>query len=416
MKNLLYPNFSTALRRSVLTLSMLLVAFAATQAQNFEVSLENDSTFNAAEDYARTSEGFDVDISKINVVNVGLQLAQDLIDATANDDGIVHGLKNKSYYRQRADLMLSSALPERTNVYSIISFINNESGNAESIVTVTNLEVEHFFNTNFKFRVGRLVNSVSESQFFGRIALEESSAHVYGRKIFVNDAIEFDGSFKKKGGPSFFIGLKPVFKDLNLKAVYAGIHQQLPRHAQVAAIVSVNRQFEADMTKYIPTFKGKDAYFSYEAEASFKGPTTTYFLNAGGNLGFTGVIPHTGGNFDFLKQMAPVVTDKSDSFRETFTTAAGLRIRPAKLWPSLKWLAQAGLEGEVQGALTDRFTALNLCAYLKVNITRRLVLTYYCTPQFIWQYYNADKPSYTGGVVNFLRLSVTVGKPSRMFL
>lgn len=110
------------------------------------------------------------------------------------------------------------------------------------------------------------------------------------------------------------------------------------------------------------------------------------------------------------------MTDKSDSFRETFTTAAGLRIRPAKLWPSLKWLAQAGLEGEVQGALTDRFTALNLCAYLKVNITRRLVLTYYCTPQFIWQYYNADKPSYTGGVVNFLRLSVTVGKPSRMFL
>ena len=30
--------------------------------------------------------------------------------------------------------------------------------------------------------------------------------------------------------------------------------------------------------------------------------------------------------------------------------------------------------------------------------------------------YNADKPSYIGGVVNYLRLSVTVGKPVRMFL
>ena len=391
------------------------VAFCM-HAQKIKFDVDSDSTFNAAEDYAKTSEGFDVDITQLNVINLGAQIAQDVAVASANDAEVKSALTAPSYYRQRVDLMLSSALPERTNIYATVSFLNDNASSPSAMVTITNLEIEHFFRKNFKFRLGRLANSVSESQFFGRMALEESSAHIFGRKLFINDALEFDGSFKKRGGPSFFIGLKPEFKPFNLKSVYAGIHQAFKNGIQLHGIFSLNRQFEADMKKYIPEFKGKDAYFAYEAEVAYKRKGGTVFLNVGGNVGYTGLIPHASGNFDFFNQVLPVINRKGDSFRETFTPAGGFRVYASKLAPSMKWLPQVGLEAEVQGTLTDRFTTLNVCAYCKLSITRRMVLTYYCTPQFIWQDFNADKPSYIGGVVNYLRLSVTVGKPARMFL
>lgn len=385
-------------------------------AQNLKLSIGNDSTFNAAEDYAKTNAGFDVDITKVNVINLGVQVAQDIAVANANYDEVVSALSNKSYYHQRVDLMVWAALPERTNIYSTIAFLNSNSDATSTMATIVNMEVEHFFNSHFKFRVGRLSGSVSESQFFGRMALEESSAHIFGRKLFINDALEFDGNFLKEGGPVFFIGLKPQFKTFNLKGGYAGIHQPFKNGMQVHGIFSVNRQFEADLQKYIPDFRGKQTYFSYEGEVAYKRTTGSIYLNVGGYLGYRGLLPHAGGNFDFMKQLMPLVADKSDSFTETFTPSCGFRIYPAKITPSLKFLPQAGLEAEVQGALTSRFTALNICGYLKLNITRRMILTYYCTPQFIWQNFNNTKPSYIGGVVNYLRLSVTVGSPSRMFL
>lgn len=395
---------------------LLLGCTIRTAAQDIKLALEKDSTFNAAEDYAKTIDGFDVDITKVNVINIGAQLAYDIAASNANHDEVEAALDNKSYYRQRVDLMLSSALPERTNIYSSISFLNNNSDVSSVVVSVTNLEVEHFFKNHFKIRVGRLANSVSESLFFGRMALEESSAHVFGRKLFINDALEFDGNLMRKGGPVFFVGLKPQFKPLNLKSVYAGLHQPFKSGMQMHSIFSFNRQFEADMQQYIPEFEGNQAYFSYEFEVAYKSPTKMVFLNVGGNLGYEGLLPHAGGNFDFMKQLVPVVMNKGDSFKETFTPSCGFRIHPAKMSPQWKILPQAGLEAEIQGALASRFTVLNLCAYCKLNLTRRMILTYYCTPQFIWQNFNEASPSYIGGVVNYLRLSVTVGKPSRMFL
>lgn len=404
------------MNRLLILLLFLWVGIVQVMSQRIKFEIGKDSIFNAADDYAQTSEGFDVDITQKNVVNLGMQIAQDIAIANSNPDEVTSALANKSYYRQRVDLTVTSALPERTNVYSIITFLNDNSGSSAAMVTISNLEIEHFFNNNFKFRLGRLANTVSESQFFGRMALEETSAHVFGRRLFINDAIEFDGSFKKKGGPSFFIGLKPQFKPFNLKAFYAGIHQSFKSGMQLHGIFSVNRQFEANLNKYLRDFTGTNAYFSYEAEIAYKKPSASIFLNVGGNLGFVGLIPHVSGKFDFLNQLTPVVSDKNDSFKETFTPSGGFRLFPARMAPLLKFLAQAGLEAEVQGTLTDRFTALNVCAYCKVNLTKRMVLTYYCTPQFIWQNFNMEHPSYIGGVVNYLRLSVTVGKPARMFL
>lgn len=402
------------MRKGLILFVCVLFSSSIALAQGIKLKVENDSTFNAAEDYANLSEGFDVDITKLNEINIGAQLAQDAAWVTANETEAISALANKSYYQQRADLNISSALPERTNIYTILSFIGSDF-NTTSLV-ISSLEIEHFFNTNFKFRVGRLNNKVSESQFFGRIALEESSAHVFGRNIFINDAIEFDGSFKKRGGPSFFIGIKPYFNDLNLKAIYAGIHQSLKSGIQLSSILSMNRQLEADLKKYLPDHQGVQTYFSYEAEIAYKQPAGSVFLNVGGNLGFKGIVPHAGGRMNLLKGLAPVVGREGDSFKETFTMAGGARLRPSKLSSSLEFLPSAGLEMEVQGGLTSRYTALNVCAYCKINITKRMVLTYYCTPQFIWQDYNDERTSYIGGLSQFLRLSVTVGKPTRMFL
>lgn len=384
-------------------------------AQQMNVSVTTDSTFNAGDDKGKTFRGFDVDTSKVNVVNIAMQLAQDAQFNNTNDEGVTKTLPTKSFYRQRVDLMLSSALPEHTNVYATFSFMNTAEGTTtDPKVVVTNLEVEQFFKKNLKLRIGRLANSVSESQFFGRMALEETSAHIHGRKIFINDAVELDGMITKKG-PTFFTGLKPVFKPFNLKAAYLGLYQPFDNGLQMHTIFSVNRQFQEDMVNNIPDFTGKDAYFAYEAEVAYKGKASTVYANVGGNLGFVGMIPHASATFDLIKQIRPIVTRKGDSFKETFITSAGFRLYPARINRKCKF-RQVGVEAEVQGAATSRFTALNTCAYFKMALTRHMILTYYCTPEFIWQDFNENKPKFIGGVTNFLRLSVVIGNPARLFM
>ena len=385
-------------------------------AQEITLSLKSDSTFNAAEVVLKTFKGFDVDTSRVNVVNVGMQLSQDVVGSVANDDDILSSLASSSYYRQRVDMVFSSALPEHTNVYATLSFINPDGGANVGKIFFTNMEVEHYFLNHTKIRIGRLANQVSESQFFGRIALEESSAHYYGRTVYINDALEFDGNLRHKGGPVYFMGVKPRFKPFNIKGFYAGFHQPFNNGLQTHVIVSLNRQFEDDMQKYIPTFEGKDVYGSYEAEVAYKNPATTVYLNVGGNIGYRGLLPHVSGTMDFMQQLNPVVTRKGDSFRETFMGSVGLHLHPSKMSRGWKFLPLVGVEAELQGALTDRFTSLIVCGICRFSLTRRVVLTYNCTPQFIWQDFNPSKPSYMGGVVNFLRLSVVVGRVGRLYL
>lgn len=404
------------MNRRVVWLCCLLALTLESSAQKVKVEITNDSTFNAAEDYAQTASGFDTNISEVNVIHTGLQLAQDVVAANGNRDEVLSSLANKSYYRQRADLMVWATLPERTNIYTTLSFVNDNDKLSPVDVHVVNLEVEHFFKKRFKIRMGRLGNAVSESQFFGRMALEPTSSHVFGRRLFINDAIEFDGNFLDRGGPVFFVGVKPKFQPLRLKGVYAGFHQPFKSGWQMHGIVSANVQQEEDVVNYIPGHQGTQTYFSYEAEVAYKQLGSTVYLNVGGNLGYKGVVPHVHGPFDFLSTCKPVVTRTGDSFKETFTPSAGFNLTPAKISSSWKFLPKVGVEAEVLGTLTDRFTAVNVCAFCMVNITRRMVLTYFCTPQFVWQDFSVDHPRYTGGVVNYLRLSVTIGSPKRMFL
>lgn len=405
------------MRSKILCLGLLTMLAMPLTAQKLTLNLESDSTFNAAndDDDIRPEQNFDKPPGWLNEINIGAQFAQDLAYSSVNKKELEAGVPSTAYYRQRVDLIVTSALPERTNFYSILTFLNTEENSCQ--LTLSNLELEHFFSNNYKVRVGRLVNSISESMFFGRVALEETSSHVFGRKVFINDAVEFDGSFAQKGGPSFFLGFKPYYNHLNLKAVYAGIHQGLSSGLQGHAIVSVNRQLGENLRKYVPTFEGNvQSYFAYEAELAYKKPQGSAFLNVGGYLGYQGLIPHVQGKFDYTKQLNLAVLDTKDSHKETFTMATGFRLRPNKIDPSLKWLSQVGFETEVLGALTSKFTVLNINAFAKIGITRRLVLTYYCTPQFVWQYTNPDKPSFVGGITNFLRLSLTIGKPARTFM
>lgn len=398
---------------AALTLSMPVAA------QDVKVSIKADSTFNPADVEAKTFKGFDVDTAKVNTINMALQIASDVAVFSTNDKEVSDAFPFTAYYRQRADWILSSALPEHTNMYSTVTFLNIEEGlNSEAMVVITNLEMEHFFkNKRMKFRIGRLCNTVSESQFFGRIALEESSAHQHGRKIFINDAIEWDGRFKNGTGV-YFVGAKPVFKPLNWKGFYAGMHQPFKNKMQMHAILSVNRVDEDNLKNLFTSYSQGDViYYSYEAEVAHKGRTTTVFLNAGGNIGSVGMIPHTSGTFDILKQSRAYVPykNKDDAWKETFMTSAGFRMYPSRINPKCK-IRQFGLEAEAQGLLSDRFTSINACAYCVMSLTRRMILAYYCTPQFVWQEINPKRADYMAGVVNFLRLSVTVGKPGRMFM
>ena len=396
----------------------MVFALAAT-AQEMKVSIKGDSTFNPADVEAKTMKGFDVDTSKVNVINMAMQIASDVAIFNANDKAIEEAFPFTSYYRQRADWILSSALPERTNMYSTVTFLNIEEGlNSEAMVVITNLEMEHFFkNKNMKFRIGRLCNTVSESQFFGRIALEESSAHQHGRKIFINDAVEWDGRFKNGNGV-YFVGVKPMFKPIKLKSIYAGMHQPFKNGMQMHTIVSLNKSHEEELQKLFPSYNhGKNTYFSYEAEVAHKGRSTTVVLNAGGNVGSVGMMPHTSGTFDIMKQSRAYVyyENKKDAAKETFMASAGIRFLPSKIAPKC-FVRKVGLEVEGQGLLSDRFTCINACAYCVMSVTRRIVLGYYCTPEFLWQDINPKRQHFMAGVVNFVRLSVTVGKPGRMFM
>ena len=399
-------------------LAILAICFGITctaKAQNIDINVRADSTFNAAEVEANTFKGFDVDINKVGTVNIGMQLAFDASEAFANHDEITSSLQKKSFYRQRADLILSSALPEHTNVYATLTFVDPKGGDNNANIVMSNLEIEHYFLNNTKIRIGRLGNKVSESQFFGRIALEETSAHVYGRNIFINDALEFDGCLRK-GGPVYFIGIKPYFNPLNIKGAYAGIHIPFKNGLQTHVILSANRQFENDMVQYVPDFKGKDIYGSYELEVAYKQPVSTFFVNVGGNLGCRGLLPHTSGAMDYMKQLNPVVTRKGDSFNETFMGSVGIHIFPAKMSHAWRFMPQLGLETEWQGPFTDRFSAVNFCGFCKFSLTRRVVLMYYCTAQNINQKINETKPEHMSGVVHFARLMVVVGKVGRLYM
>ena len=312
--------------------------------------------------------------------------------------------------------MTAAALPGRTNMYFSASFMQTAEGVAnDGVVKITNLEIEHYFKKNLKLRFGRLANAVSESQFYGRVAFEENSAHVYGRKIFIHDAFELDGAFSKTG-PKYFIGVKPVFSTFNFKGAYAGIIFPFKNGFKMHYIAALNRSFEADVSRYIPDFKGKEVYFSYEAEVAQRWKKATAFINVGGNAGYRGVMTHTSGRFDFIKQFRPTVTERDESFKETFTLSGGLRIFPARMSKKWRFIQQAGLEAEIVGACSDKLTYITACAYMKMNLTKRLILTYYCTPEFIDQSFNPSKPSKVNGVVNFFRLSLMVGNPGRMYM
>ena len=389
------------------------------QAQEMKVSIKGDSTFNAADVEAKTIKGFDVDTSKINVINMAMQIACDVSVFNANDKAIEDAFPINGYHRQRADWILSSALPEHTNMYSAVTFLNVDGPSAAAaMVVVSNFEIEHFFTKRrMKLRIGRLSNTVSESQYFGRVALGESSAHLQGNFIYVNDAIEWDGRFKNGTGV-YFVGMQPYFKPLKFKGFYAGMHQPFKNGMQMHTILSVNNTLEKDLQSTFPYYsKGNNVYYAYEAEIAHKTRATSVFLNAGGYVNYVGLVPHSSGMFDIMKQSRAFVyyNNKEDALKETFLVSTGVRVFPFRINPRC-FVRRVGLEVEGQGLLSDRFTTVNVCAYCVISLTKRIIFSYYCTPTFLWQDINPTRKHYMSGVVNFFRVNCTVGKPGRTFM
>ena len=376
---------------------------------------EKDKSFNAAEDYAQTFEGYDVDTKNPGHVNLGVQVAQDFMAMSSNHSSVIETLNYDSYYRQRIDFMLSSALPERTNLYAILSC--SVTGMSETSFSILNLEVEHYLKgDHVKFRLGRLISKLSESQFYGRIALGDNAAHTFGRTPFVNDAFEMDINLKDMGLPVFIVGLKNSYKPVNISGVYVGAHHRFKESFQTYLLLSATRQFARTLAR-VPGYEGGNRwYYSYEAEVAWKRPEYCLFANIGGYIDYIGALPHSSGKYDMVKHYMPIVKDTRHSMRETFIPAIGVRLRPAKLWDALKFVPMAGFEAEAVGLGHKEQTTLNMYGYVKFNLTNRLILSYACNPQFVWDKRTSPEYDMLSGTTHYVRLSLTVGKPARMMM
>lgn len=374
-----------------------------------------DKTFNAAEEQAKTFEGYDVDITRPGQINLGIQVAQDVVAMTSKSKEMLEHITKHDYYKQRMDLMLSAALPERTNVYTILSFVATGSNTVN--LAVVNMELEHYFPGNHvKFRVGRLINKLSESQYFSRIALGESAAHVFGRSPFENDALEFDLNLKDKGLPVFFLGIKNRYDPVNIGGVYAGFHHRFKQKTQIYFVASALKQFENELKVNFPEYHGQRWHYAYEAEVAYRERAYAVFCNIGGYINYIGMMPHASGRHDFFQQFRPLINDGKRALKETFTPSVGFRLKPALLNQHLKFIPIMGVESELLGGFTERLKALNIYGYIKFNITNRLIFTYACNPQFVWNKREDEMPVFQCGTTNFFRLSLTVGKPTRMMM
>lgn len=396
--------------KKLLSAVILVFAVLETLAQNITVKIDNDSTFDAANFEVVASEEFD-NIAPVHTVNIAFQTLCDIVfTSTSLDDDRFSAPDN--YLRERADLLFSSKLEDNTNIYALMAFLNTQDGvNSDSKLVVPNVEIEHYFKKgNCKVRVGRLLNSLTKSQYFGRIAVEQSSAHVYGRKVYINDALEFDGRIGNGSVAAYYcLGIKPRFKKLDLRGVYGGASKNFASGLRMHCLLSFNRQFEDELKNEITGYEGSNTYFAGEIEFSIKKAMFEAYANCGGYTHYVGRVPHSSNAYDYLKFLSPVVSDTHNSLKETFIHAYGMRF-----FPKSNFFSQVGLESEFLGSFSNNFSAYNFCAYMKLSLTRRLLLTYYCTPQVIKQQTVDKTTGDYSACGNFLRLSVLVGKPVRM--
>ena len=83
---------------------------------------------------------------------------------------------------------------------------------------------------------------------------------------------------------------------------------------------------------------------------------------------------------------------------------------------ALKFVPMAGFEAEAVGLGHKEQTTLNMYGYVKFNLTNRLILSYACNPQFVWDKRTSPEYDMLSGTTHYVRLSLTVGKPARMMM
>ncbi|OFZ01247.1 MAG: hypothetical protein A2491_14045 [Bacteroidetes bacterium RIFOXYC12_FULL_35_7] len=399
-----------------------------------------------------TFQGFDVDTSKVNAPSFGIQVSNDAnilnfpkgetfnpglynnslynsqIDKLKNissSEYLANNLGWKSSFWIRTDLWVNVALPHKTNIYTLIALraMNMDSGSPDDFsYTLLNMEVEHYFDKHFKVRFGRLINKLSASQFYGRIALGASDAHVFGRTPFVCDALEFDMNFKDKGLPVFMVGVKPQFNEFDFNTFYLGAHTNLSPLFRTYLLYSLNKQQVADLTPYFPYLKNERYYVAIEAEFAFDNKTVVSFINIGTNMNYIGPALHYSGARDILKRNEPLIIAPNSSIKETLLPSAGVAVRPCLLTPKLSFFKRAGLECEINGLLDSRIKSYNAYLNLKFEFFKNLNFEYGYNLNIT--NYNQNNTFYVSGKpvlytdklsygVNYLRLCVIFGKPSR---
>lgn len=359
--------------------------------------------------------GFNNKSGSPDVINFGCQLSQDFTTTTCNHDWVKEQLGYNSTYTQRIDFILSSQLAEKTKANVIVSY--NILDSKSYTLLPLNLEISHYFTDHLNVRFGRLISKLSESQFYGRLALGEDASHTFGRTPFVNDAFEI---LYKVGinKPVFFIGAKTCYDNPSFEGIYCGIHNITAKGLQSYLLLSTIKEHVSTIVKSIKNYAGSNRwYFSYEGEIAYKKPEQCYFLGIGGYVDYIGAIPHAQRKRDLMASSLPTITESNKALKETFIPMCGFRLRPDKINPKFNFLAMAGFEAEMQGMLTNKYTSLNMFGYLKFKITNRLILTYACNPQFTW-FSKGESSSFKflGGTAHYLRISLTIGRPNRMMM
>ena len=400
----------------------------------------------------QTFKGIDADTTKINKPTLGIQIANDVsfvsypkgeeftigdynedmysdqVDDIKDISATEYFAKQLGWtpmYWQRADLFTSIALQNQTNFYSLISFRvlkMDSGGSADFSYTILNLEVEHYFNKHYKIRFGRLINKLSASQFYGRIALGASDSHVYGRTPFVCDALEFDINYKDKGLPVFMIGVKPQFNSFDFNSFYIGAHSSISKNIQTFLLFSYNKQQYEELSVYVPSVK-KDRYYSaFEAEVSYNGKIFTSFINIGTLSNYLGIAPHFSGPRDILKQNEPIITSGNLSLKQTFIPSIGLSVNPCKMTSKLSFFKKIGIEAEINGLFNTELTSLNAFANAKFTILKNFNIEYGLNLNKIKYAENKDFYLSTTPIINndkfnygvhYLRLSLIFGQPTR---
>jgi hypothetical protein len=351
------------------------------------IQLTNDFSFlsfpRPKEDYSPGN--FDPDIEEEDL------FIEDLEDSSS--EYLAKRLNFVNTYWIRFDISLNANITDTTHFDYLMALriLALDSGVQENFsYTILQCEIGQDIGP-VTLKIGRLAEKFSESRFFGRLALGEDDAHVFGRTPFVNDAVEFMLLKDIKNLTfSFYTGAKFVYMPLDFAGYYAITDISVPLGKKdqfkfdIFGIYSLNRQFEKSLEVLFPS-ADKDNYFhGVEGEVALTFfNMVTAFANIGFWVNYQGYMPHCSGPRDILRLNAPIIDDKTNSLGDSLIPCVGIKVTPGIILTNKKKgdkeifsLDEITLEAEVLGIGYEGMYAFNIYGHIGMSFFDTLFISY----------------------------------------